>query len=254
MHNNFTMSFSEHTADFNVFSDNENLKIKSGKTISENYTIPNTISRELALLNKDYYSVLTTDNKRLSTHKTLYFDTPKNKLFLAAHNRKRNRQLVCYKHCIETKKTFLEIKFINKKGRATQKKLNVDRIISTFSEEEITFLSTVMPKKLILKLEPRLSYNYKRKSLVDKSNCERINIDFDIKFIYNESKVKTPGISFVQIKTKSSLEDSMFKTTLRDLGIRKGQINKYVTGMSIFGKRKSNFYMNKIKKITRNYD
>jgi len=165
--------------------------------------------------------------------------------------------MVRYKHCVESDVTFLEVKFINRKGRIKKKSLKVDGIKSAFSKDEIAFLKKVMPKKRILKLEPRLAYHYKRIVLANKKGNEQLTIDSDIKFIYNDTEVKSPEFSFAQIKVDRYSENSSFIKGLRDLGIRKGQIGKYVLGMSIFGNQKANLFngiTHRINKIIESYD
>jgi hypothetical protein len=221
------------------------------------FSFPNAIVSQLFELSKAYYSILTSVDKRISTYKTLYFDTPKNNFYIFAHNGKRNRQTVRYKHCVESNVTYLEIKYIDKKGRDKKRKLKVDGIKSAFSEEEISFLKKRLSKKKILKLQPRLAYNFKRITLVDKSNSERISIDSDVKFIYNQTEVQSLEISFAQIKLERYSGNSRFIETLKDLGIRDGQIGKYVFGMSIFGKLKANLFSketDRINKTMASYD
>jgi len=114
-----------------------------------------------------------------------------------------------------------------------------------------------MPRKRIIKLEPRLAYIYKRIVLAAKNGNERVAIDTDIEFIYKQIEIQSTEISFAQIKLERYDGNSRFIETLRDLGIRKGQIGKYVFGMRIFGKQKANLFTNRtdrINKIIASYD
>ena len=108
-----------------------------------------------------------------------------------------------------------------------------------------------------MKLEPRLAYQYKRIILAVNTGNEQITIDSDLKFIYNDTKVNSPEYSFAQIKTDRYSGNSYFISDLRGLGIRSGQIGKYVLGMSIFGNRKGNLFneiARGINKIIASYD
>ena len=114
-----------------------------------------------------------------------------------------------------------------------------------------------MPKKKIMKLQPRLAFNFKRVIATAKNMEESVTFDSDIEFIYNDTEVQSPGFSFAQIRVDRYSGNSKLMTTFRELGIRKGQIGKYVFGMSIFGNQKANLFAkraDRINKIIASYD
>jgi midasin (ATPase involved in ribosome maturation) len=78
------------------------------------------ISELLKLLNKTY-KCLEINNCRLSSYQTEYLDDHKNILFTNHQNGKLNRFKIRFRDYIQSKITFLEIKFKSNKG-VTKKK------------------------------------------------------------------------------------------------------------------------------------
>jgi len=243
-----------------IFKQIENYNTHSEKGINSkisrdykdfNFLFSNTDLEILLEQNKDHYEAFPFDGEVLRSYNAVYFDTPKNQLFIEDHNKKRNRNIVRYVKCIETNKTILEARYLNKKGVKKKKKMQVDSIKKELSENEIEFLSKVLPKKIANNLEARLSLNYKRIVIVGKNNSDRVTIDSDFEVSKNEEPFVKIDLANCKINQERGLEASVFHNSLRNNNIRESKISNYVLGMSIFGKRKSNFYSNKINKITR---
>ena len=133
------MSIIEQIAGFESIPKSETRKLNFIEAVDFGFVFPNEIFPQMLQVFRDDYVVLNYGDNHYRTFKTMYFDTKKNKGYIAAHNGKRNRQIVRYKHCVETNSTFLEVKYLNKNGRNKKKRLKVDKIKSAFSEEEIRF-------------------------------------------------------------------------------------------------------------------
>ena len=251
------MDFIEKIIAFEPVSALEIEKVKFSDREEINYTFQNSLLPSLIESTKGYYSILTNNDKNYSTYKLLYFDTPKNRFYIDAHNGKRNRFVVRFRQCVETNSTYFEIKYINKKGRTRKKKIKVDNIKTTLGKEELALLKKVMRKKKACKLQPRLICDFKRITLKAKQANDQVIIDGNIKFTYNNSDTHILDLSLVKIKQERYTGASKFIEILRDHGVRRGQMSNYEQGMSIFASQKTNIYKEKnsrINKIIESYD
>jgi hypothetical protein len=248
------MNFTDQIAFFEANTNAKTKKLESFKYKDQRFMFSNKLLDKLIECNKDNYDIIKFGDKNYQSIRTLYFDTPKNKCYTDAHNKKRNRYDIYYHYCYESDTTYLEVKYLSKKGIEKKKKLKVDCIKTELNDEELLFLKKVMPGKLAKKLQARLSVNYKRITLIDKNRQHKVVLDTDIDYLYNDLKDKYLRLTYCKIRLVKDDEYCEFLESLKDFGVREEQINKYVLGMSIFGKRKSNYYKNRINKILRNYD
>ena len=114
-----------------------------------------------------------------------------------------------------------------------------------------------MRKKKARKLQPRLTCDFKRITLKGKQSNDRVIIDGDIQFTYNNSDTHLLDLSLVKIRQERYTGASKFIEILRDYGVRRGQLSNYEQGMSIFASQKTNIYKeknNRVNKIIESYD
>ena len=113
--------------------------------VDDKYTLSyQELANILEVISSDYFC-LEIDGKRSFTYQTEYLDTIDNLLFKNHQNGKLNRYKIRFRDYIESKKTFLEIKFKSNKG-VTKK----TRISIPFQEKNITktckdFIETKSP-------------------------------------------------------------------------------------------------------------
>ncbi|HHE65343.1 MAG TPA: VTC domain-containing protein [Bacteroidetes bacterium] len=251
------MDFIENIAAFEPVSTLEIGKVKYSDREEINFTFQNFLLQSIIESTKDNYSILSNSDQKYSTYKLLYFDTPRNRFYIDAHNGKRNRFVVRYRQCIESNTTYFEVKYINKKGRKRKKKIKVAEIKNTLGEEELALLKKVMQKKKARKLQARLACDFKRTTLKAKQANDRVTIDGDIQFTYNNSDIHTLDLTLAKIRQERYTGASKFIKILRDHGVRRGQMSNYEQGMSIFASQKTNIYKennNRINKIIESYD
>ncbi len=232
-------------------------KVKFSDREEINYTFQNSLLSSLIESSKEYYSIITEGDRKYNSYKLLYFDTPKNRFYVDAHNGKRNRFVVRFRQCIESNTTYFEVKYINKRGRNRKKKIKVPNIKTTLGEEELALLKKVMRKKKACKLEPRLTCEFKRFMLKAKQANDKVIVDSEIRFTYNDSKTHDLDLSLIKIRQERYTGASKFIEILRGYGVRRGQLSNYERGMSIFASQKTNIYKeknNRINKIIESYD
>jgi len=192
---------------------------------------------------KDDYYILVAAETRVASYQTLYFDTAKNKFYLHHHNGKRNRFKVRYRKYIESELTFFEIKYKNNKGRVIKTRIKVDEIQQSLGEEELRMVKKKIRKKI--NLEPRLENKFNRITLVAKQGVERLTLDFNLSFTYNNEIDGFQTLAIAEVKQERYSRDSKIMEVLRQFGVRPARMSKYAIGMSIFSDEKANSFKEK---------
>lgn len=186
------------------------------------------------------YSALEINHQHQFSYRTLYFDSSDWRNYHDHHNGKLNRQKIRIRHYSSTNSVFLERKRKQKKGNSIK--------------DRIELLEPNAQQYLSKELIPRLWVNYKRITLLDYKNHERITIDSDIEYISNQDSkntVKLKDAAIIEIKTNSPSLSSPFQLRLKEQGFRKFSISKYCTGVSLlFGSEvKHNNFKPNLRKI-----
>jgi hypothetical protein len=174
---------------------------------------------------KDQYKVLDIEGYRMSTYRTLYFDTKDLNLYTHHHNGKLNRYKVRHRTYVESNIGFLEVKFKNNKGRTIKDRIKHAEVPQEWSEESGGFLTKktpFAPEGLV----PVVWVNYKRITLVNNANAERVTIDTDLEFVNEGVTTKMHGLVIAEVKQdKKSKSD--FLGLMKKHHIREGSISKY---------------------------
>ena len=113
-----------------------------------------------------FYDVLEINGKRLHSYKSLYFDTDSRKFYNDHHNRRVNRHKIRFREYVDSGLVFLEVKCKNNKGKTIKKRMKVDKIPNTLSNDQKQYVT-----KLWDILFPVLSkqwINFNRITLVHK--------------------------------------------------------------------------------------
>jgi hypothetical protein len=93
--------------------------------VDEKFTV--SLKDTLEVLSKisDKYYCLEIDGKRLFNYQTEYFDNENKILFKNHQNGKLNRYKIRFRDYVESKKTFLEVKFKSNKGVTKKTRIGV---------------------------------------------------------------------------------------------------------------------------------
>ena len=128
----------------------------------------------------DHYRILEVDNVKAQQYNSLYFDTKDRLFYINHHNQRVNRNKVRFRQYKNSGLTFLEVKTKNNKGRTVKKRIKVDKIPSTLSDEHNDFIKTVTGKKLDVYAKQWIQFT--RLTFAHKSRKERLTIDLDLTF------------------------------------------------------------------------
>ncbi|MDG1148022.1 MAG: polyphosphate polymerase domain-containing protein [Crocinitomicaceae bacterium] len=203
----------------------------------------------LPVLKEDYFILKVGDNL-ISRYESLYYDHEL--VNYDDHHRKRvNRYKIRYRTYIESKITFLEVKH-KFKGRTDKRRISVDKIPSKLSDEHYEFIKTINPD--FNRLKPSLMNRFSRITLVSKQFDERLTLDIDLSFEWEDNTKLVENIIIAELKQGRSNRTSPFYKLMKNNYIRPLKISKYCVGIiDMYGKEnvKYNRFKKKLLQITK---
>jgi hypothetical protein len=114
-----------------------------------------------------------------------------------------------------------------------------------WEEESQTFLSKTLPFDPGI-LEPVIWINYNRYTLVNKNSPERVTIDLDLEFVWNDRRQKFERLVIAEVK-QDKRKPSPFINVMKRYHIREGSISKYCMGIAFtFDQVKRNNFKRKL--------
>lgn len=196
---------------------------------------------------KNDYRCFYINGTRLSTYKTLYFDTEDFLLYRQHHNGILNRYKLRHRSYVESNLNFLEIKFKTNKDRTIKTRIK-NKLQGNFDDQASQFIEKTMPYKA-LNLKSNVWINYQRITLVNITNGERLTIDTGLEIINNEKVLKLDKLVIAELK-RGSKQFSPFVKLMRDLHIQPGGISKYCMALALTQSNlKTNNFKEKLLKL-----
>ena len=218
----------------------------------EKYTVNiNDIFNILQLLFKTY-KCLEIDNERLFNYKTEYLDDNEFNLYKNHQNGKLNRYKIRFRDYIQSKLTFLEIKFKSNKGLTQKKRIKVpfeSRNGSPVCNQFIVTNTPYNPNKFDIKLKN----SFDRITLVNLTTKERVTIDINLKFRNNESSKDLSELGIIEVKREKGSRKSEILSILKNNRIKPTSFSKYTIGSVLLNpKLKYNKFKKKLLFINKN--
>ena len=195
--------------------------------VDTKYVMPRGVFNEILPQLKDDYFVLEVEGKRMSAYSTEYFDTPNFGFFLDHHNKRGNRFKVRIRKYIESDLYFLEVK--NKfKGRTRKMRMRVNDFEDKLSEGSKEYVAAVMGYDV--PLEPALWNSFDRITMVNKKEKERLTIDVNLTFHYDDQSIEFNHFVIAELKQERINRESLFYRIMKKYGIRPNSFSKYCVG------------------------
>jgi len=199
---------------------------------------------------KESYHILEIDERRLMTYKSLYFDTDSKRFYHDHHNGKVKRTKIRMRNYVESNLTFLEIKKKDGKGNTSKSRLRIDQIDNSFSEKVTDYIKKKTGKTY--QLQPYLWNHFNRFTLVSKTEKERVTIDMNLSYDYEESSKSFNKLVIIEVKQERLNRNSVIIKELKSQGILPFSISKYCIGMlSLHNELKYNAFKRKLLKINK---
>lgn len=177
-----------------------------------------------------FYRALTINNIRLHAYETLYFDTNDFSFYEQHHNGVSPRFKVRERKYVDTDLTFLEVKHRTNQRRTIKSRLPINDVAMNLNDQLTEFASEHVHCETN-PLESKLWNDYQRMTLVSKDQPERVTIDVNLKYRWQDAYAELPGLVIVEVKQAKQSQSSPFITQMRQLGIRSTSYSKYVAGV-----------------------
>lgn len=172
----------------------------------------------------------------VSAYDTTYYDTADLEMYTLHHNRKLCRRKVRCRTYVESRRSFLEIKNKNNKGRTRKIRIAVDdpspRQLAA-NPSALQFIGENTPYSLSA-LRPALRTRFDRITLVNREKTERLTLDLNLRF---DNPVSSrcgalPHIVIIELKQDGHCESTM-RRILREMRIMPFKISKYCVGTAL---------------------
>lgn len=199
------------------------------RRVDQKFTLTKKQLKSLLQKMSNDYSCLTIDDCRVFSYENQYFDTKDKKMFLFHHNGKRNRYKIRIRDYVESKLSFLEIKFKNNKSETIKSRINLnfkERKISNKGSDFISEKSIFNLKEI----ESKLLNSFKRITLVSLENKERVTIDIELNFESASKEISLPNLVIVEVKREKTSKKSALLSLLKENKIRASNFSKYAIG------------------------
>jgi len=185
----------------------------------------------LGILQADY-SILSIQGQRLNHYRTLYFDTPGFDLYNLHVNGQAERFKVRCREYVDTCTSFLEVKHRTRKDRTIKQRIATAQPLLWLTDQAESWLKSLVPVDSST-LEPKLLNAFTRITLVNKSLCERVTIDFALAFKRGRHTIQMGDLVIAEVKMDDAHYSSPFTEAMRDQKIRPDGFSKYCIGVSL---------------------
>lgn len=214
-----------------------------------------------ALLNEvaKHYRVLEIDGKRIHYYQTLYYDTKGLDMYHMHHSGRVNRHKIRFRKYGSSADLYFEVKKKDSRGITVKNRMQTNGSKAAILSREEEFLSAYTPYDDV-EMEPVLENSFKRITMVNQDQSERITMDYDLWFQnrIGQGEMELPGITIVEIKYGNHLAGSLFRGALRRAHIVPTRFSKYCIGMAMLNPElKQNMFKERVRmvdKTSREYE
>ncbi|MEN9304055.1 MAG: hypothetical protein RL264_2484 [Bacteroidota bacterium] len=197
----------------------------------------------LPLLKENYF-LLEVENTRMPSYESLYFDDADFSFFHDHHKRKSDRFKVRIRRYVESDIYFFEVKH-KTKGRTDKNRIKAKSFNDYSSQEFQKFIVEQLENNE--KLEPKIWNKFHRLTFVNKTENERLTLDFDITFSVENKERKFRNLVIAELKQEKINRNSTFYRLMKEKMVRPYRLSKYCLGsIELFGEEQLKF--NRFKK------
>jgi len=179
---------------------------------------------------KNDYQILSINNKKSASYRTLYFDTDQFKFYNDHHNKRGNRYKVRIRKYLDSDLCFLEIKN-KRKGRTIKTRTSIADFEDSLSNSSIEFIKEIIPG--FEPLETKIWNTFERITLVNQERKERLTIDFNLKFEFNDKKLGIDHLVICELKQERANRSSPINHIFKLMNILPNRVSKYCIGSGL---------------------
>ena len=198
---------------------------------------------------KDSYKILEIEGTRMPFYESLYFDEENFKFYNDHYVGKEDRFKVRFRKYVESNLSFLEVKH-KIKGRTKKSRITADEIPQSLNEDQQFFLEKMLKSEI--ELVPKLWNSFHRITLVNNDIKERLTLDFDLTFKWENHEVKLDNLVIAELKQEFVNRNSPFFAHMKKMVIRPYRLSKYCLGtLEVYGTgtMKYNRFKEKLRKL-----
>lgn len=176
------------------------------------------------------YFILEVSGKRILKYENLYYDTDDLKLYHQHHHGKLNRHKVRQRRYIDSQTNYIEIKHKTNKGRTIKTRVLEKSSLDELSAAGTAFISKVLPDDAA-NLKPVIKINYRRITLINKHQEERLSFDLDCEYEGGNTKNNFERFVIAELKQHQTTSTG-FTTLIKKLNLKQKSFSKYCYGMA----------------------
>lgn len=214
--------------------------------VDRKFVIPRPSLSSLLEFTRSYYSVLEVAGARLSEYRNCYFDTKDYCYYNAHHRKQANRYKLRFRTYVESDTSYFEVKFKNNRGRTEKKRLLVTEKEkpSGVKARELSAACGCSDFSVVSAVQDS---SYRRISLANESEGERLTIDLNLKYADNKTK-KVYYLGewiVVEVKQQNLNRHSAFYRWAKASEFRPCSFSKYCMGIYYTGPcylKRNNFH------------
>ena len=180
---------------------------------------------EILPLMLDHYRILEIDDLRIQDYRCLYYDTEDRKFYIDHHNQRVNRNKIRFREYVNSGLTFMEIKLKNNKGKTIKKRKKVKKIPLVLSQDHLEYMYNIIGNEL--NVVPKQWINFSRMTFVHKAYKERLTIDLDLNFKYDNREIFMDDIVIAEVKQERVSRQSDFMRITKEMSILPMRLSKY---------------------------
>ena len=177
------------------------------------------------------YRVLKIDGVSESSYLTLYFDTADHECYFHHLNRRSTRRKFRIRHYQPSGDHYLEVKEKFCSGRTRKRRVPIEGFQDPLSPELMSFLESAAGRRLQLK--PSLWTKFSRVTLAHRDLPERVTIDMDLSFAFDNRREALPDLAIVEVKQQQENWQSPFSVQLLHQRVQPTRFSKYCTGTAL---------------------
>lgn len=191
----------------------------------------NALEDVLGQLTADY-GILLAGSQRLTTYRTLYFDTCGLQMFHDHRRGRRPRQKVRIRHYDDRELSYVEIKTKHNERLTIKHRRPIPYDRDGLDLEALGLLAEhcrISPDEL----RPQIWTNFRRLTLVGLQTNERVTIDVDLGFVHGDGSLDVAGVVILEVKQSPFSARTPIWRALRSRGLRPRSVSKYCTGTAM---------------------
>ncbi|MAU50591.1 MAG: molecular chaperone [Actinobacteria bacterium] len=219
-------------ADFDPITLEEMDKVAALRTRIDRKYIVDSLTAGKLLESLSSCAALEIDGKRSFNYRSVYFDSPDFASYRSAAHRRRRRYKIRSRSYLDAGICKLEVKLRSGGKKNTKKRFDyaLDRSRVITDEGRSFIESAVGDLEIPTRLEPVLTTQYERSTLVDLNSSARLTCDENL--VCEDWEGNQISLDYFVFETKSDGPPSSFDRLLWENKVRPIRISKFCTGLA----------------------